>query len=114
MKTFLKGVGDKKAALKKVLLGVPMYGYRDYDVLTGEGLVRLLKRFTVAIEYHENSQDHFIMYKDEKEKSHFVTYPSLLFLQARIELAQKLNSGLSLWDIGQGLDYFYDLFYCVC
>lgn len=44
------------------MLGLPMYGYRDYDSITGDGLLNLLKRFTVSIEYHENSQDHFMRF----------------------------------------------------
>ena len=92
------------------MICLPMYGYRDYDAIIGDQLISILKRFTVSIEYHEKSQDHYIQYKDEKGKSHFISYPTLSFLQSRIDLAKKLNTGLSLWEIGQGLDYFYDLF----
>lgn len=64
LKTYLKGVNskEKKTVLEKLMLGLPMYGYRDYDAITGDGLVNLLKRFTVSIEYHENSQDHFMRF----------------------------------------------------
>ena len=48
------------------MIGLPMYGYRDYDAIIGDQLISILKRFTVSIEYHEKSQDHYIQYKDEK------------------------------------------------
>ena len=50
-------------------------------------------------------------YQDENGKSHSIYYPTLLFLKERIELAKKLHCGISIWELGQGLDYFMDLLY---
>lgn len=45
----------------------------------------------------------------EGDMRHTVYYPTPAALAARIKLAEQLGVGLSIWELGQGLDSFMDL-----
>jgi chitinase domain-containing protein 1 len=40
---------------------------------------------------------------------HTVYYPTPAALEARVKLAEQLGAGLSIWELGQGMDSFLDL-----
>lgn len=96
----------------KILLGLNFYGY-DFtpeggEAVVGHSYLNLLKHLKGRLKYDENDEEHYFEVKTNTGR-HLVFYPTLYSIQKRIDLARELNTGLSIWEIGQGLDYFYDL-----
>ena len=100
----------------KILLGLNMYGLQ-YTANGGGGhvlgrdLVQMLKEVSPSTKFKwdSSSGEHFLEAKVGGQKVN-IFYPTLQSLQMRLDLAKELGTGVSVWEIGQGLDYFYDLF----
>ena len=121
----------------KIFLGINFYGYR-YDRIIppppenerqyhrkhvlGADYIEFLKEHhtTAMIFFDGRAHEHITAIYSrsrENENSHekakpdiLVFYPSLKSIYDRLELATKLHFGVAIWDGGQGLDYFFDLF----
>ena len=98
---------------KKILLGFNLYGL-DHSItggnhILGNQLIEILSKYKPKFLTHAEAFEHYFEYKTPSGRR-TVFYPTLYSISARVDLVKQLGTGISLWEIGQGLDYFYDLF----
>lgn len=69
----------------------------------------LLEKHRPTLEWTNDAVgEHYFIYTSNHAK-HAVFYPSLLSISKRLDEALTWRCGISIWEIGQGLDYFFDL-----
>ena len=100
-----------------ILMGINFYGYDFSSVevkpIVGREYLELLATHKPALKWESNSKEHFFEYTSKHEgktvKSQ-VWYPSQESIRERVELAKKFGVGIAIWELGQGLVYFWDAF----
>ncbi|KAG1162358.1 hypothetical protein G6F37_002236 [Rhizopus arrhizus] len=58
----------------------------------------------------ENQEAWFVDYDEDGIRQGVIWLPTLRSIRNRLRLAEDYGVGVALWEVGQGLDYFYDLF----
>lgn len=112
MRNVVLHICPEKKKRGKILLGLNFYGY-DFtpeggEAVVGHAYLNLLKQFKGRLKYDEKDEEHYFEVKTSTGR-HYVFYPTLYSIQKRLDLAIELATGVSVWEIGQGLNFFYDL-----
>ncbi|WOG86814.1 hypothetical protein DCAR_0206032 [Daucus carota subsp. sativus] len=117
MQVLLHGTDSSSQTLaQKIFIGLNFYG-NDFALSGGLGggpiigreYLSLLERHKPSLQWETNSAEHFFVYSDDRNDQHVVFYPSLLSIAERLRVAHTWRAGISIWEIGQGLDYFFDI-----
>jgi len=110
-----KGSSPSGNHSRMIFLGINFYG-NDFllsrgsggGAITGRDFVHLLEKYKPSLQWDEKSLEHFFIYSHEGVR-HAVFFPTLMSLSVRLDEARNWGTGLSIWEIGQGLDFFFDV-----
>ncbi|GER26480.1 chitinase domain-containing protein [Striga asiatica] len=108
--------GERRKLGKKIFIGINFYG-NDFVVSQGLGggpivgreYLSLLEQHRPQLHWESNSAEHFFLYTDKQSVEHVVFYPSLMSISVRLKEALLWDAGISIWEIGQGLEYNFDI-----
>ncbi|CAH4030008.1 chitinase domain-containing protein 1 [Pieris brassicae] len=106
---------DNPSKRSKILIGLNFYG-NSYTAngggpIVGTEYIELLKnaKNNQMLTYNNNTAENYIEIRT-LQGAKKVFFPTLYSIQKRLDLARELGTGVAVWELGQGLDYFYDLF----
>jgi len=106
-----------KTIRKKLMMGLPFYGTKiDFkqgkrDAIINNQYLEILKSQKVNINWNYKFKECVIQYSDSSNNSpNHLVYPCLKFIKTRLELFDYFEVGAFVWEAGQGLEYFYELF----
>ncbi|XP_014214232.1 chitinase domain-containing protein 1 [Copidosoma floridanum] len=102
---------EKDIRRSQILLGLNFYGYHytaeGGGAVVGSQYLKILEDFKGKIRWDDKSEEHF--FEVTSDGGGFVFFPTLYSLMTRLELARELKTGVSIWELGQGLPYFFDI-----
>ncbi len=99
----------------RVMIGLNFYGYRfdapsGVEAVVGSQMVELMKKEGNEWQWKWDgeSMEHALVHREDETKRIF--YPTLMSVATRIEMVSlQTKFGISIWELGQGLEYFTDL-----
>ncbi|CAN0403194.1 unnamed protein product [Pylaiella littoralis] len=114
------GPGSKLRSM--TLIGLPFYGYDNGRAITSNDMVSLLTAeqqeqrrggsvrevSPIFVDWDPLWREHIMSYRRQHDggrssTEHVATFPTLAFVQERVDLAQQLGVGVALWELGQGV-----------
>ncbi|GMT04861.1 hypothetical protein PENTCL1PPCAC_27035, partial [Pristionchus entomophagus] len=100
-------IGQQGEHANRVLLGLYHYGFKtDFSrqqqgAVMAKEFLEILQNEESELEWDQETQEHFVRLGKMQ-----MFFPTLASLEIRTRMAHEYGSGISIWDLGQGLEHF--------
>eukprot|EP00730_Choanoeca_flexa_P009300 TRINITY_DN12625_c1_g1_i2.p1 TRINITY_DN12625_c1_g1~~TRINITY_DN12625_c1_g1_i2.p1 ORF type:complete len:408 (+),score=71.00 TRINITY_DN12625_c1_g1_i2:80-1303(+) len=114
VKSCLEQLQTRKIKHPQVLMGLNwygnIYGPGGGQAIVGGQLLDVLRaqKDRIRTTWNDRAKEHFMQFEINGIHN-TIYYPTQKSIAARVELAQELQVGVSIWELGQGFDHFFDL-----
>ncbi|VDN05917.1 unnamed protein product [Thelazia callipaeda] len=93
----------------KIFLGLNFYGYAlegtTLKTVVGREFLEYMTAKSGTLMWNSKTKEHFLRFQSSGNDG-FCTYPTVASVEVRLRLADYLNVGVGIWELGQGLNYF--------
>ena len=94
------------------MLGIPFYGRSGEKAFVSSELVEILDTSKPSVIWDPHPAEHYFEHQHLPQLSSHsqrLYFPTIEFLKLRLILAESYNVGVSIWEIGQGLESFLNI-----
>lgn len=100
----------------KILVGLNFYGMLYAEdrsgskPILGHEFVDVVRQSRAPLKWIDDCAEHVLEFSQPNGDKFMAYYPTLLSIAQRLALLSSTSTGVSIWEIGQGLHSFYSLF----
>ena len=111
----LEALKPSREQRAQLLLGLNfygnLYGPNGGSPVVGEQYISLLQAHgekNMEVTYNARAREHLMRFTSPEGHKATLYYPTQRSIAERVALAAELGAGICIWEIGQGLDHFYE------
>lgn len=101
----------------KILIGLNFYGMLFVDkraeAITGEEFIKEISAGGVTSTWDRSHREHTFLVQSFNAvgvmSKQSIAFPTLQSINDRVEYAKQIGVGIAIWELGQGLEYFFEL-----
>ena len=87
------------------------HGYYAFNLnILYQRIVKILQHYRPRVQWLADHKECKVMINDGNSGNNLIYFPCLKFIKERLDLFEEYGIGAFVWEGGNGMKYFYELF----